>query len=305
MKLIKQFSVLGVSLILAGLVPASAMDSPPRVRQAPRPEPGRPERPRSKTGCPEGIQQRTSASLNFSALLGKGSYGEVHRASLGGETVAVKVLTGEFDRPRLLAEFRTQQQAGEKGVAPRVIGDSYFCIPDYPETGPVLAFSMELVENAQTLEGAVEGMNALSTSERNERIQALARQTFGKLGDLHGVGISHRDLAPSNILVTAGLDGGPGAVYIIDYGLGTSSVGHAQYHVAEMLTAKYEDMDFVALTLIYLEALGQVETSERNLTIDDLVDVVDSLSDLNDFRSLVLGRLNDIKNFFKKKRKTS
>ncbi len=302
MKLIRLLSVLGVSLVLVGLVPASAMDSPPRSSKAKDLSLFSPERPRPKMFCPAGITPRTRASLNFSAVLGEGNFGKVYRASLDGQTVAVKVLTREFQPLKLSAEFRTQQQAGREHVAPRVIGDSYFCIPDYSEKGAALAFSMELIENAQTLESVFEEMNSLSISERNERIQALANQNFQKLSALHSKGISHRDLAPSNVLVASGLDRRPDVVYIIDYGVGTSSVGHAQYHVAEMLTAKAEDMDFVALTLIYLEALDQVDTSETQLTIDELIDVVDRLSELNDFRSLVLDRLQEIKRALVKRR---
>jgi serine/threonine protein kinase len=141
-------------------------------------------------------------------LIGKGGMGKVYRcydASLR-RRVAIKVLHEKYGADeRQKARFRREAQVLASFVHPAVA--QIYAI-DTMNDG-ALYIVMEYVEG-QSLDAILEREGALSPS----RALDLVRQTAQGLRAAHERGIIHRDVKPSNLLVTP-----EGAVKVVDFGL--------------------------------------------------------------------------------------
>ncbi|MFD1150557.1 serine/threonine-protein kinase, partial [Saccharothrix hoggarensis] len=139
-------------------------------------------------------------------LLGRGGMGEVHRAhdTVHDRTVALKRLSPAFhDDAAFRARFRREAQVVARLREPHVIP-----IHAYGEIDGRLYLDMRLVEGADLTDVIARGP---LTPERAVRI---VEQVAGALDAAHADGLVHRDVKPSNILVTPG-----DFVYLVDFGI--------------------------------------------------------------------------------------
>ncbi|WBH15040.1 serine/threonine-protein kinase [Sphingomonas radiodurans] len=157
------------------------------------------------------------------SLLGEGAMAEVYRAYDPdiGRTVAIKVLKPEFARdPELGARFlREARAAGALSHA------NIATIYDVGEAQGVAYIAMELVDG--------EPLDVLLQRGRlpYERVLEIGRQLAGALGYAHGCGVVHRDVKPSNILLSA--DGK--TAKLLDFGvarIGEIDAAAANQHLA-------------------------------------------------------------------------
>lgn len=156
------------------------------------------------------------------ALIGEGAMAEVYRAHdpAIGRTVAIKVLKPEYDRdPAIGARFlREARAAGALSHA------NIATIYEAGEADGTPYIAMELVDG-QPLDIALQAGGRMPY----ERVLALAIQLADALDYAHRAGVVHRDVKPSNILLST--DGR--TVKLLDFGV--ARVGDA---VAEQQMAK-------------------------------------------------------------------
>ncbi|URW75113.1 protein kinase [Sphingomonas donggukensis] len=128
--------------------------------------------------------------------LGEGAMADVYRAHDPdiGRTVAIKVLKPEYARdPELGARFlREARAAGALSHA------NIATIYDVGEADGVAYIAMELVDG-QPLDVLLQNHGRMPY----ERVLDLGRQLASALGYAHGCGVVHRDVKPSNILLSA------------------------------------------------------------------------------------------------------
>jgi YVTN family beta-propeller protein len=166
---------------------------------------------------------RELGGYRIEAVLGRGGMGVVYRATDArlGRKVALKVLPAERDdddtfRARFLRESRTAASIDHPHVIP---------IYEAGEADGQLYIAMRHVEGtdlAQLLraEGALDP----------ERALALTGQLASALDAAHARGLVHRDVKPSNALVTRTADGEH--VYLCDFGLSKEAAGDATLSVS-------------------------------------------------------------------------
>ncbi len=133
--------------------------------------------------------------------------GQVYRAFDTGtdRVVALKVLPPEFAHDPVYRErFRREAQAAARLTEPHVVP-----IHDYGEIDGRLFLDMRLVDGTDlgTRVAVTGGMNA------DEAVSHIA-QIASALDAAHRAGLVHRDVKPSNVLVTA-----EGFAYLIDFGI--------------------------------------------------------------------------------------
>ena len=150
--------------------------------------------------------QVLSARYEILSLLGSGGMGTVYRAHdrILDETVALKVLRLDLARSAAMARrFRSEIKLARK-VSHRNVCRIY----DYGEDGQHVYISMEFVDGVE-LHHKVRG-RGLPAEEGFE----LAIQLTKGLQAVHDVGIIHRDLKSSNVMVDA-----KGLVRLMDFGI--------------------------------------------------------------------------------------
>lgn len=133
--------------------------------------------------------------------------GQVYRAydTVTDRTVALKVLPPELAHDRMFRErFRREAQAAARLSEPHVIP-----IHDFGEIDGRLFLDMRLVEGTDL--GAVLATSGALTP--NRAITYL-EQVAAALDAAHRSGLVHRDVKPSNILITR-----DGFAYLIDFGI--------------------------------------------------------------------------------------
>lgn len=147
------------------------------------------------------------------ALLGRGGMGEVYRArdtTQGGRVVALKLLpVGLAEDREFLARFRREAEIAARLAEPHVVPIHRF---GAIEGRPFI--DMQLVEGREL--GAVVAEDGPLDPERAVRI---VEQIASALDAAHGGGLVHRDVKPSNILVTAAQQARTEFVYLIDFGI--------------------------------------------------------------------------------------
>ncbi|WP_280493056.1 serine/threonine-protein kinase [Nocardia asiatica] len=139
-------------------------------------------------------------------LLGSGGMGEVWLAhdTTTDRAVALKVLSGGY-----AADTRFRQRfTREARLAAQVRGPHLVPIHSFGELDGRLYIDMEYIE----------GSDVAALLRRQGRLDLgqaidIVTQTAGALDIAHRAGLVHRDVKPSNIMVTP-----DGAVYLIDFG---------------------------------------------------------------------------------------
>ncbi len=189
------------------------------------------------------------------SVLGSGGFGRVLRVRdrESGSEVALKQL--HHINPESLLRFKKEFRSLADVHHPNLVrfGELYEGEGDW-------AFSMELVPGVDLVSWARAGENDPGFDE------ARVRAGFGQLAEaleaLHGHGLLHRDVKPSNVKVTPA-----GRVVLLDFGLVSHLVreghtahdasGTAAYMAPEQATAQrvFASADFYALGVMLYEAL--------------------------------------------------
>ncbi|MDD7920038.1 protein kinase domain-containing protein [Actinomycetospora callitridis] len=151
-------------------------------------------------------------------LLGRGGMGEVWRAvdTRKGRTVALKRLPAEMTGEREFEDrFRREAHAAARLNDPHVIP-----IHDFGEIEGRLFLDMRLVAG-DDLGAVVEKEGALEPA----RAVSVLEQVASALDAAHDEGLVHRDVKPSNILLTPskGTAAPRDFVYLIDFGIATGA----------------------------------------------------------------------------------
>jgi serine/threonine protein kinase len=142
-------------------------------------------------------------------LLGRGGMGEVHRAydTAHDRVVALKLLSDPFVADEAFrARFRRESQIVARLREPHVIP-----IHAYGEIDNRLYLDMRLVEGRDLKELLEDG--PLDPA----RAAGIVEQVAGALDAAHADGLVHRDVKPSNVLVTSA-----DFVYLVDFGIARS-----------------------------------------------------------------------------------
>jgi serine/threonine protein kinase, bacterial len=191
------------------------------------------------------------------SLLGAGGMGQVWRArdTQTNRVVALKVLpehSADDEEPR--ERFRRECQAVAQLTEPHVIP-----IHDFGDIDGRLFLNMRLVDGTD-LRTLIKQDGALSP----QRAVAIIAQVAGALQAAHDVGLVHRDVKPSNILVCAN-----DFAYLIDFGIAHASedrtltkagetIGTAAYMAPEAIGAAvktHSRVDVYAMACVLYECL--------------------------------------------------
>jgi serine/threonine-protein kinase len=154
------------------------------------------------------VEQQMFGPYRLDALLGRGGMGEVHRAfdTRRGREVALKLLLESFSADE---QFRTRFQR-EAEITATLRDPHVIPIHDFGEVEGRLFLDMRLVDGAD-LGSVLARAGALSA----ERAVRIVGQVAGALAAAHAGGLIHRDVKPSNILVTGEED----FCYLVDFGI--------------------------------------------------------------------------------------
>jgi serine/threonine protein kinase/tetratricopeptide (TPR) repeat protein len=170
-----------------------------------------------------------------SAKLGSGGMGVVYRAydEKLQRDVAIKLLHGsdEASRERVLHEARASSALNHPGIC---------TVYEVEHQGEQSYIVMELVEGRPLSDVIVTGGLPL------ESLHGYGIQVADALAHAHSRGIVHRDVKPSNILVTA-----QGRIKILDFGLGK----HVASQLTDRTTESFQpasDAGVLAGTLAYM-----------------------------------------------------
>lgn len=198
--------------------------------------------------------------------------GEVHRAYDTGteRMVAVKVLSREFAQDTVYRRrFQREAQLVARLDEPHIVP-----IHDFGEIDGRLFLEMRLVE-APNLASLLADRGSLPAVEA----VAVVTQIAAALDAAHASGVVHRDVKPSNILITAA-----GFAYLIDFGIARGSqdttltragtmIGTLAYMAPERLTLDQVDArsDVYSLACVLYECLAGTkpytgESVERQIT---------------------------------------
>jgi len=176
-------------------------------------QPGQPVAPGAQativptTGQFQMLSFETKERYALKKLLGKGGMGEVYLAEDKRlrRTVALKILPSELASDE---QFRLRMIREAQAVA-RISHPNVVAVFDVGEEAGRSYISMEYVQG-QTLR---EILGEKGTFEPGECL-ALLRQLAEGLGCAHGLGITHRDMKPENVIVAE-----DGTAKIMDFGL--------------------------------------------------------------------------------------
>lgn len=143
-------------------------------------------------------------------LLGRGGMGEVHRAfdtRKRDRLVALKLLPGHLS---VDAEFRARFRR-EAEIAARLSEPHVIPIHDYGEIDGQQYLDMRIVDGTDLATVLRQGGPLVAS-----RAVAIVEQIAAALDAAHAHGLVHRDVKPSNVLVT---EGPPEFVYLADFGI--------------------------------------------------------------------------------------
>jgi serine/threonine-protein kinase len=201
------------------------------------------------------VEGRPFGRYRLIELLGRGGMGEVWRAydTRTDRVVAIKVLPPHFSEDQdFLERFRREAHAAARIGNPHVIP-----IHDYGEIDGRLYVDMRLVEGRDL--SAVLADGPMDPSRAVRIIEQIAKA----LHAAHRVGLVHRDVKPSNILLDE-----DDSAYLIDFGIarglddtrmtGTgNAIGTLHYMAPERMGGHPDDAraDIYALACVLYECL--------------------------------------------------
>lgn len=145
------------------------------------------------------------------ALIGRGAMGSVYRVrhEVLDREFALKVLLGDFATDRtLVARFRREAQA-----LSRVRHHNVVSVIDFGNTEAGLTYLVMDYVAGPSLASVLD----VGLSLEPKRAAKLARQVALGLAEAHALGLVHRDVKPSNILLTE--EGGVETVRLVDFGI--------------------------------------------------------------------------------------
>jgi serine/threonine protein kinase len=196
----------------------------------------------------------------LTAVLGRGGMGVVYRAfdTVKGRTVALKVLTPELAEDRAFQDrFRRESKRAARLSEPHIIP-----IHDYGQIEGRLFIDMRLVD----------GIDLATLLERDGPMPPAAAawitaQIASALDAAHADGLIHRDVKPSNVLITGHAKSMPFA-YLIDFGIarvtkgaslstGTGTIGTVTYMAPERFAGSpgEQHADVYSLACVLYECL--------------------------------------------------
>jgi serine/threonine protein kinase len=212
-------------------------------------------------------------AYRIEALLGRGGMGEVYRAydTEHDRVVALKVLSEQLAADQGYRErFRREAHAAARLNEPHIVP-----IHRYGEIEGRLFLDMRLVPGTDV---------AVALAQQGpmapERAVSIVSQVARALDSAHADGLVHRDVKPSNILLTGA--GDDEFVYLVDFGIARSTsdtqgpaltqtgaaLGSFEYMAPERFLEKPADerVDVYALACVLFECL----TARRPFTGDGL-----------------------------------
>jgi serine/threonine-protein kinase len=161
--------------------------------------------------APEDGQRRQVGAYLILQPLGKGGQGQVFKAQhlALGRTVVLKMLPPERNlHERAICRLKQEMKAGGKLDHENVVRT------EYADDGPEPFLVMEWIDgiNLQELvrDRQAKGLPLLAVADACE----LARQAACGLAYVHGRGLVHRDVKPSNLMLSTS-----GVVKVLDFGL--------------------------------------------------------------------------------------
>jgi serine/threonine-protein kinase len=144
-------------------------------------------------------------------LIGTGSMGEVYRAThaLLRRPTAVKLIRPEKAGPEMLQRFHREVRQTSRLTHPNTIS-----IYDYGHTPEnVFYYAMELLDGAD-LRAIVSETGPMPA----RRVIHILRQACGALAEAHALGLIHRDIKPTNLVLCA-QGGVEDTLRVLDFGL--------------------------------------------------------------------------------------
>ncbi len=169
-------------------------------------------------------------------MLGRGGMGQVFRAydTATDRTVALKVLP-----PHMAEDDEFQQRFRREARIAASLNDPHVVpIHSYGEIDGRLYVDMRLIEGRDLEQYMAENGGRLSA----DRAVSVVEQVAAALDSAREVGLIHRDVKPSNILVTTARD----FVYLIDFGIARTAAdtaltrdGHTMGTVAYMAPERF------------------------------------------------------------------
>ena len=229
------------------------------------------------------MTERRLGPYRLDALLGRGGMGEVWRAvdTVRDRAVALKVLPDELsgapDYPEIRARFRREARIAARLDNPHVVP-----IHDFGEIDSRLFIDMRLVEGTD-LAAVIAREGRLAPG----RAVGLIEQLADALDAAHSAGLVHRDVKPSNALVTSRPPTVGSApyefVYLADFGivraLGAAAthattggvIGTLAYMAPERFGTVYDHrVDVYSLACVFYECL----TGKQPFTAADQIGLI-------------------------------
>jgi serine/threonine protein kinase len=169
--------------------------------------------------------QGSFGRYRLQGVLGHGGMGQVFRAydTTTGRVVALKVLPQHLAEDREFKErFRREARTAASLNDPNIVP-----IHGYGEINGQLYVDMRLIEGRDLATYIAEKGGRLSPSQS----VAVVEQVAAALDSAHPVGLVHRDVKPSNILVADARD----FVYLIDFGIARTATDTPLTHSGETM----------------------------------------------------------------------
>ncbi|WP_433802897.1 serine/threonine-protein kinase [Actinomycetospora sp. CA-084318] len=196
-------------------------------------------------------------------LLGRGGMGEVHRAydTVRKRTVALKRLPVSLARDEAFRKrFRTESEVAARLTEPHVLP-----VHDYGEIDGRLFLDMRYVQGPD-LGSLLSRRGGLPPSQA----VGIVEQVAAALDAAHADGLVHRDVKPSNVLVTMADADTPSFAYLTDFGVAqlggadsslsstNATAGTFDYMAPERYTSRRADLlvDVYSLGCVLYEVLA-------------------------------------------------
>jgi len=192
-----------------------------------------------------GLRRDVKAAREFGQYqllekIGEGGMGAVYRARhrMLRRDTALKLLPPTRSSAAAIARFEREVRLTAQLRHPNTV-----TIFDYGRTPDgVFYYTMELLEGA-TLEEIVRSTEPMPAG----RVAWILRQVAGALAEAHDLGLVHRDVKPSNIML--GMRGGqPDVAKVLDFGLAREQLDEAAHAPTDLLgTPQYMSPEAIAL----------------------------------------------------------